>query len=155
MWKLMTRAFQWCITLYSRKWTVWPWEAIFCQKLPEKNSFFQYHDSGWTDFRGGWDPQFSKSRHFSHVSKILLGSHLKFFLEVSRKKCEKGIFWCLSGKNFQVAANRTILTPATFPIAHLKAYALKFSGNMWKMQRLWKLGVPVPSKVTWSRFVSA
>ena len=29
-----------------------------------------------------------------------------------------GNFWCPSGKNFQAAANRTILTPAAFPIAH-------------------------------------
>ena len=68
------------------------------------------------------------------------------------------VFFCIFAwphrENFQVAADRTILTPAGFPIAHLKAYALKFSGNMWKMQRLWKLGVPAPSKVTWSRFVS-
>ena len=40
MWKLLTRAFQWCITLYSQKWTVWPWEAIFCKKLPEKQLFW-------------------------------------------------------------------------------------------------------------------
>ena len=39
MWKLLTRAFQRCITLYSQKWTVWPWEAIFCKKLPEKQLF--------------------------------------------------------------------------------------------------------------------
>ena len=40
MWKLLSRAFQWCITLYSRKWTVWPWEAIFSKKLPEKQLFW-------------------------------------------------------------------------------------------------------------------
>ena len=53
-----------------------------------------------------------------------------------------------------MAADRTILTPAAFPIAHLKAYAPKFSGNMWKMPSVWKLGVPAPSKVCWSSFVS-
>ena len=42
--KLRSRAFQRCITLYSQKWTVWPWEAIFCKKLPQKQLFF------W-----GWD----------------------------------------------------------------------------------------------------
>ena len=40
MWKLLSRAFQWCITLYSRKWTVWPWEAIFSKKMPEKQLFW-------------------------------------------------------------------------------------------------------------------
>ena len=37
--KLRSIAFQRCITLYSQKWTVWPWEAIFCKKLPEKQLF--------------------------------------------------------------------------------------------------------------------
>ena len=37
--KLLSRAFQRCITLYSQKWTVWPWEAIFCKKLPQKQLF--------------------------------------------------------------------------------------------------------------------
>ena len=37
--KLRSRAFQRCITLYSQKWTVWPWEAIFCKKLPQKQLF--------------------------------------------------------------------------------------------------------------------
>ena len=31
MWKLLSRAFQWCITLYSQKWTVWPWDKFFCK----------------------------------------------------------------------------------------------------------------------------
>ena len=64
-------------------------------------------------------------------------------------------FWCPHQKKIQVAADRTILTPAAFPIAHLKAYAPRISGNMWKMSVLLKLGVPAPSKVSWSSFVSA
>ena len=63
-------------------------------------------------------------------------------------------FWYPSGKKFQAAADRTILTPAGFPIAHLKAFAPRFSGNMSKMSVLLKLGVPAPSKVSWSSFVS-
>ena len=65
-----------------------------------------------------------------------------------------GDFWCPSGKNFQAAANRTILTPAGFPIAHLKADVLRIS-KMYKIrwfwcfeQELWLL------KVSWSDFVS-
>ena len=34
--KLRSIAFQRCITLYSQKWTVWPWEAIFYQKMLHK-----------------------------------------------------------------------------------------------------------------------
>ena len=45
-------------------------------------------------------------------------------------------------------AVRTILTPAGFPVPHLKAYAPRFSRNMSKMSVLLKLGVPAPSKVT-------
>ena len=63
-------------------------------------------------------------------------------------------FWCPSSKKFQAAADRTILTPAGFPIAHLKAFAPRFSGNMSKMSVLLKLGVPAPAKVSWSSFVS-
>ena len=37
--KLLSRAFQRCITLYSQKWTVWPWEAIFYQKMLHKQLF--------------------------------------------------------------------------------------------------------------------
>ena len=47
----------------------------------------------------------------------------------------------------------TILMPAGFPMPHLKAYAPNFSGNMWKMPRLSKLGVPAPSKVSLSGIV--
>ena len=65
-----------------------------------------------------------------------------------------GIFSWYSQEKFQVAADRTILTPAGFPIPHLKAYALKFSGNIWKMLVVLKLGVPALSEVSWSRFVS-
>ena len=52
-----------------------------------------------------------------------------------------GIFWCPSIEKFQLAADRTILT-----IPHLKCYAPNFSGNIWKMSRLWKLGVQAPPK---------
>ena len=38
--KLRSRAFQRCITLYSQKWTVWPWEAIFCKKTVWKIAFW-------------------------------------------------------------------------------------------------------------------
>ena len=58
-------------------------------------------------------------------------------------------------ENFQVAANRTILTPEGFPIAHLKAYALRFSGNIWKMSVVLKLGVPALPEVSWSRTMTA
>ena len=37
--KLRSIAFQRCITLYSQKWTVWPWEAIFYQKMLHKQLF--------------------------------------------------------------------------------------------------------------------
>ena len=82
-----------------------------------------------------------------------------FFEQISRnerfmKKLVFLHFFVSAPKKIQVAADRTILTPAAFPIAHLKAYAPRISGNMWKMSVLLKLGVPAPSKVTWSRFVS-
>ena len=68
------------------------------------------------------------------------------------------VFFCIFAwphrENFQVAADRTILTPAGFPIAHLKAYALRFSGNIWKMSVVLKLGVPALPEVSWSGFVS-
>ena len=63
----------WCITLYSQKWTVWPWEAIFCKKNCLKNSFLGRHESGSSDFGGGWDPQFEKYQHFQHVSWKAMG----------------------------------------------------------------------------------
>ena len=37
--KLRSIAFQRCITLYSQKWTVWQWEAIFYQKMLHKQLF--------------------------------------------------------------------------------------------------------------------
>ena len=68
-------------------------------------------------------------------------------------------FFCIFAwphrENFQVAANRTILTPEGFPIAHLKAYALRFSGNIWKMSVVLKLGVPALPEVSWSRTMTA
>ena len=68
-------------------------------------------------------------------------------------------FFCIFAwphrENFQVAANRTILTPEGFPIAHLKAYALRFSGNIWKMLVVLKLGVPALPEVSWSRTMTA
>ena len=42
--KLRSRAFQRCITISSQNWTVWPWEAVFCKKLPQKQLFFSW---GW------------------------------------------------------------------------------------------------------------
>ena len=79
MWKLLSRAFQWCITLYSRKWTVWPWEAIFSKKLPEKQLF-------WVSrFRINWlwaaitpvqNLQISKTTTFSESSGRQLSDEL-------------------------------------------------------------------------------
>ena len=37
---------------------------ISSKKLPEKNSFFEYHDSGSTDFGGGWTPNFKSTDIF-------------------------------------------------------------------------------------------
>ena len=50
--KLRSRAFQRCITLSSQKWTVWPWEAVFCKKLPQKQLFFLGvgHESGYPNW---------------------------------------------------------------------------------------------------------
>ena len=45
------------------------------------------------------------------------------------------------------------MTPAGFPIAHLKAFAPRFSGNMSKMLVLLKLGVPAPAKASSSGIV--
>jgi len=79
MWKLLSRAFQWCITLYSRKWTVWPWEAIFSKKMPEKQLF-------WVSrFRINWlwaaitpvqNLQISKTTTFSESSGRQLSDEL-------------------------------------------------------------------------------
>jgi len=111
MWKLSSRAFQWCITLYSRKWTVWPWEAIFSKKLPEKQLF-------WVSrFRINWlwaaitpvqNLQISKTTTFSEssgrqLSHELLGRSLASILSDRRpvenfyqrdtKKCQKMFFF--------------------------------------------------------------
>ena len=38
-------AFWICITLWGQKWTVWPWECIFSQKMPKKQLFGNHdHD---------------------------------------------------------------------------------------------------------------
>ena len=111
MWKLMTRAFRLCITLYSRKWTVWPWEAIFSKKLPEKQLF-------WVSrFRINWlwaaitpvqNLQISKTTTFSEssgrqLSDELSGSPLasilsdrrplEFFLQSITTNCQKRTFF--------------------------------------------------------------
>ena len=43
------------------------------------------------------------------------------------KKAFFCIFWCHSAKNFQVAANRSILILEGLPMAHFKAYVPNFS----------------------------
>ena len=67
-------------------------------------------------------------------------------LDVSRDNLTSGQFDTgqFGTGQFDTADN---LTPAGFPIAHLKAFAPKFSGNISKMSVLLKLGVPPPSKV--------
>ena len=61
------------------------------------------------------------------------------------------IFSRYSPKKIQVAADRTTLTPACLPIAHLKPNGPHFSWKISKMARLLKLGVPARSEVKWSR----
>ena len=89
----------------------------FSPKNCLKNRYFEYHDSGQTDFGGGWDPQFWKSWHFSHVPWKIWGISFQmrhweacwhqycpindhnFFLKVLRKNANMCIFGLsLSGK---------------------------------------------------------
>ena len=111
MWNLMTRAFQWCITLYSRKWTVWLWEAIFCKKLPEKQLFWRTRNRInwlWAAITTGQNLQISKSTSFSEssgrqLSDELLGRPLtsilsdrrplEFFLPTDTQKHKKMYFF--------------------------------------------------------------
>ena len=64
------------------------------------------------------------------------------------------IFSRYSPKKIQVAADRTTLTPACLPIAHLKPNGPHFSWKISKMARLLKLGVLARSKFSWTKFVS-
>ena len=63
-------------------------------------------------------------------------------------------FWCPSAKKIQMPADRTILTPACLPIAHLKPYGPYFSWKISKVALFLKFWAPARSKVNWSRFVS-
>ena len=79
MWKLSSRAFQWCITLYSRKWTVWPWEAIFCKKLPEKQLFWRTRNRInwlWAAITPVQNLKISKTTTFSESSGRQLSDEL-------------------------------------------------------------------------------
>ena len=90
--KLSSRAFQLCITLYSRKWTVWPWEAIFCKKLPEKQLFWRTRVWIKWLWRGLGPPIFKVSAFFTcslktlghKLSDELLGSPLASILSERR-----------------------------------------------------------------------
>ena len=111
MWKLLTRAFQRCITLYSQKWTVWPWEAIFCKKLPEKQLFWAtriWIKWLWAAITPVQNLQISKTTTFSEssgrqLSDELLGRPLASILSDRRplenflgsitKKFQKMIFF--------------------------------------------------------------
>ena len=92
MWKLSSRAFQWCITLYSRKWTVWPWEAIFCKKLPEKQLFWRTRNRInwlWPAITPVQNLEISKTTTFSEspgrqLSDELLGRPLASILSERR-----------------------------------------------------------------------
>ena len=66
------------------------------------------------------------------VRHTLMWTYIKISRKLTKRKKESffGKFLCPDQEKFQVAADRTIFTPAGFPIPHLKAYALRFSGNI-------------------------
>ena len=77
--KLRSIAFQRCITLYSQKWTVWPWEAIFCKKLPEKQLFWAtriWIKWLWAAITPVQNLQTSKTATFSESSRRQLSDEL-------------------------------------------------------------------------------
>ena len=108
--KLLSIAFQPCISwggTYGRngsnKW--------FRPNFIPKNTNFSGHFSWSPDFGGGWDPQFWKYRHFSHVpwkpwgisfqmsywegrwrQYCPIGGHLKIFSVRSCKNAKKSLF---------------------------------------------------------------
>ena len=49
-------------------------------------------------------------------------------------------FWCPSAKKIQMPADRTILTPATQPIAHFENYAPNFVRKIFILMTLLKFG---------------
>ena len=109
--KLRSRAFQRCITLYSQKWTVWPWEAIFCKKLPQKQLFGGtriWIKWLWAAITPVQNLQISKTATFSEssgrqLSDELLGRPLasilsdrrplEFFLRTDTQKRKKMYFF--------------------------------------------------------------
>ena len=58
-------------------------------------------------------------------------------------------------KNFQVAANRTILKIDAFHIAHFEADVPNFSKHLWNLAIPRKLWVPAHSEVRWSGTMTA
>ena len=77
--KLRSIAFQRCITLYSQKWTVWPWEAIFCKKLPQKQLFWAtriWIKWLWAAITPVQNLQTSKTVTFSESSRRQLSDEL-------------------------------------------------------------------------------
>ena len=77
--KLRSTAFQRCITLYSQKWTVWPWEAIFCKKLPQKQLFWAtriWIKWLWAAITPVQNLQISKTATFSESSRRQLSGEL-------------------------------------------------------------------------------
>ena len=71
---------------------------------------------------------------------------------------KNAVFWnfsCPSRKNFQMAANRTILILEGLPMAHLKAYVPNFPKHMRKRSQSLKLWVLATSEVRWSKNLAA
>ena len=65
------------------------------------------------------------------------------------------IFSWPARKNFQVAANRTILKIDAFHIAHFEADVPNFPKHLWKLAIPRKLWVPAHSEVRWSGTMTA
>ena len=82
---------------------------------------------------------------------------LSRFLEMSVlwKTSIFSIFSWPHRKNFQVAANRTILKIDAFHIAHFEADVPNFSKHLWNLAIPRKLWVPAHSEVRWSGTMTA
>ena len=72
---LRCSAFWICITLWGQKWTVWPWESIFSQKLPKKQRF-RRQDFRITWLRRGLAPTILKIETFPACVSENLGHKL-------------------------------------------------------------------------------
>ena len=105
----------WCRTIFFRLFHLW--RAITpSRKLPRPINYTFLDSSG---------------RQLSHGT-LDIWTYIKISsnLPKSKKKSVFCIFWCPHPKQIHVAADRTMLTPAAFLIAHLKADVLRIS-KMW------------------------